>query len=252
MKNPFWKIKSILILLLIPFSLFLILIPIILILFNEKGEYFLSLLFIPLGITLGTFSLKYVIKTDKSFKDNLIEQLNDHSTLIELLNYEKEEWQSFAKKYYQQKVKNYKIILLLLTPIFIFLMVVTYREDYRLSVAVFFSLFSIVIIAFIITREFLIDFKSKLFDVENPEAKITTLGILVNHNWVISYHNQDGWLAECKSSTFLKMKCLEFNIRRLGGRGHNYQTFFLLIPKNRENEIDEISSRINSRRVYKN
>ncbi len=77
MKNPFWKIESVLKLLLIPFSLFLIIVSISLMLFNEKDGYIISLFLIPLGITLCAYSVKYAMKINKSFKNDLIAYLND-------------------------------------------------------------------------------------------------------------------------------------------------------------------------------
>lgn len=252
MKNTFWKIKSLLIILLIPFSLFLFFVSILLILFNEKDEYLVSLFLIPLGIILFTYSLKYTIRINKSFKDNLVVYLNDDSRLIDLFNYEKIEWHNYAEKYYQKRIKNYKITLLILIPIIVSFMIIIYREDYRLFLMLSFLLLSIITFISPVLRKSLIEFKSKLFDFENPEAKITTSGILINKSYVVSYNNQDGWLEKCTSNVFIDMKCLEFKIRRPGGRGHTYQYFNLLIPTEREKNFIITENRINKYAVPRN
>ncbi|TPN85265.1 hypothetical protein [Aquimarina algicola] len=251
MKNPFWKIKSILIVLLIPVSLFLILISILLISFNENNEYLISLFLIPSGILLFTYSLKYVTKTNKSFKNDLIVYLNDDSRLIELFHYEEKEWYNFAKKYYQKRIKNYTITSCILIPIITFFMIFIYKENYELFILLSFLFFSIFTFISIVLRKSLIEFKSKLFDSEKLEAKITTSGILINKSYIVSYNNQDGWLTRCTSKVFINMKCLEFEIKRLGGKGHNYQYFNLLIPKEREQDSKMIESRISEYAIPK-
>ncbi len=251
MKNPFWKIKSILILLFIPFSIFLIFISILLILFNEKDGYLVSLLLTSLGIILFIYSLRYVIKTNKSFKNDLIVFLNDDSRLIELFNYEKTEWNVFAEIYYKKRIKNYKIIMFILIPIITSFMILIYKEDYRLFILLSFLFLSIFTFVFLFLRKSLIEFKSKLFDFENPEARVTTSGILINKNYVVSYNNQDGLLTKCTFVVFINIKCFEFTIRRASGKGHTYQYFNLLIPKEREHDSIMIESRINEYAVPK-
>ncbi|GAA4279578.1 hypothetical protein GCM10022259_43030 [Aquimarina mytili] len=221
------------------------------ILFNEKDGYLVSLFLIPLGITLCTYSFKYVIRTNKSFKNDLIVHLNDDSRLIELFNYEKIEWLNFVEKYYQKKIKKYKITLFIVIPIILSFMIMLYREDYKVFILSSFLLLSITTVVSLVLRKSLVEFKSKLFDFENPQAKITTIGILINKSYIVSYNNQDGWLTKCTSKLFVDMKCLEFEIRRSGGKGHVYQYFNLLIPKKREQDAIMTESRVNEYAVTK-
>lgn len=245
MKNPFWNIKSILILLLIPFSIFLILVSLLLVLFDEKDGYLVSLFLMPLAIALATYSFRYIIKTYKSFKNDLIICMNDDSKLIELFNYEKLEWRNFAERYYHKRVKKYKVTLFTLIAVIISLMIVIYRENYRLFIMLSFILFLVTTFIFVLIRKSLIEFKTKLFDFDNPQAKITIIGILINNSYIVSYNNQDGKLIKCTSSMFLGMKCLEFKIKRIVGKGYNYQYFNLLIPENREQDSLMLESSVN-------
>jgi len=245
MKNPFWKIKSILILLFIPFSFFLFLISIFLVLFTETNEYTLSFILISIGIVLSWFSIRYVIKTDKKFKNDRVKKLNENSKTVVYFKYSEEEWNLFAKKSYEEKLKKYRIIALIITPFIVAFFIMLYFEDVKLLVVIAFMLLSIATMVFLMLNKTLEEFKKHTFNQKKPEAKITSSGILLNKSLVISYHNQDGMLQLCSSEVFSGMNCLNFLISHVSGKGRKFQNFKLLIPKNREGETEDILTRIN-------
>lgn len=247
MKNSFLKIKSIFILLIIPFSYFLFLTSLLLILYTKSNEYVLGLFLILLGIILLYFSVNYVIKINRSLKKDLILALNKNCSAIVHFKYSEEEWNSFAKKNYDKKVKKHLATTLVTIPLIILFLTVLFREDIKLFITIGFVTLSLATTIFLILYKSLRDLKENTLNQKNPEAKITTSGILLNKKLAISYHNQDGWLAECTLEIFLGMKCLDFKIRRSSGKGNMYQNFLLLIPKKRENDIEDMLYRINGK-----
>ncbi|MEN7547199.1 hypothetical protein AAG747_04725 [Rapidithrix thailandica] len=236
MKNPFWNTKSIFTVLLIPFSIFLLVTSILWMLLSENNEYWLGLILMPFGAIVLWFAMNYMIQTDKAFKRRLVLELDINCPAIEYFTYSKKEWNLFANKNYTRKLNQYRTALIVLTPIITLLLILLYNENVKVFITIgFIVLLLITLISWRVVNS-LKELKANTLGQEKPEAKITTSGILLNKNHILSsYHNQDGWLSECTYETFLEMKCLNFKIRRPSGRGHNFQTYHLLIPpKQRE------------------
>ncbi|MEM6830825.1 MAG: hypothetical protein AAF551_09940 [Bacteroidota bacterium] len=251
MKNRLRNIKLIVTSLLIPSSVFLLLVGLVMIVYNENKEYMLGTVLVPLASLMFWYAIKQLIKMDRSFKKDLILTLKTQHPAIVHFFYSEREWNAFAEKNYQKKVKGYRITIWITAPFILTLLIILFNEDKEVFMVIGFMSLILITFTFLVMRHSLKEFKSKTIEQVHPEAKITHVGILLNNNFVISYHNKDGWLSRCEYEMYLDSACLNFKIRRPSGRGHSYQTFRVLIPEDREKEIDEMVERINESRVYK-
>ncbi len=243
MKNPFFKITSIFILLLVPFAFFLVFISIIFMLYTKSNEYLLSLIFMPIGILLLWFSINRIIKINKSFKKVIIEILDkNHATIISF-KYTTEEWNIFVKKKYDNKVKLFLVLSFILNSIFIaFLITIYIYENKELFIMLCFITLLLLIPFYL---KFFVDLNAikKNIHLIKPIITVTSNGVFINKELDISYNNQDGLFKECWSEKKQNIKTLIINIKR---HRRYIQQYTILIPQNIDEDIENIVNKINN------
>ncbi|WP_405294727.1 hypothetical protein [Algibacter sp. Ld11] len=192
------------------------------------------------------------IKSDKELKNKIIQKFDDYKLLAHF-KYTKNEWDDFTKKSYLEKRKTYYIYIFILCIIIIIVNVVFEKES-RLNLI---PINIIILLSLLLIKYFFFKkIKGVNSDMGNyvhlPEVKIAQPGILINNTYLISYHNNDGWLDICYSNLYNKSECITFQIRRSTGTANpKYQIFNLLIPLNKLEEKENIIDIINEYRVYK-